>query len=492
MRHINHKNPRADSPRFFWLNNSRGFIKQRFAKEARLCYIRVNNKFNGENVMRLLLSFINVFYLLAVCTIANSYMLICKAPMLIVAEILVFLFINIFAGTHRIKTQSLRLKICYHGGVLLCIFVFSVIASVIYHIILSFYLLPTHYMHFIWSAVICICIHALLFWNGIISVYCTSVQLGIKLRIVGVLCGMIPVANLLALKSIILTVMNEVCFEADKEKLNLDRQKDEICKTIYPILLVHGVFFRDSIYFNYWGRIPKQLEINGAKIYYGNHESAASVADSAAELTQRIKEIIRETGCQKLNIIAHSKGGLDCRFAISKLGAAPYVASLTTINTPHRGCLFAEYLLKNIPNNFKEKVACTYNSALKKLGDKKPDFMAAVNDLTTNACSKLNQELSVPEGIYCQSVGSKLNKATSGKFPLNFSYHLVKFFDGSNDGLVSERSFEWGEKYNLVTTKGDRGISHGDMIDLNRENIKDFDVREYYVKLVQDLKHRGL
>ena len=29
------------------------------------------------------------------------------------------------------------------------------------------------------------------------------------------------------------------------------------------------------------------------------------------------------------------------------------------------------------------------------------------------------------------------------------------------------------------------------MIDLNRENIPGFDVREFYVKLVHDLKERG-
>ena len=36
-----------------------------------------------------------------------------------------------------------------------------------------------------------------------------------------------------------------------------------------------------------------------------------------------------------------------------------------------------------------------------------------------------------------------------------------------------------------------RGISHGDMIDLNRENIPGFDVREWYVQLVQQLKQKG-
>ena len=61
---------------------------------------------------------------------------------------------------------------------------------------------------------------------------------------------------------------------------------------------------------------------------------------------------------------------------------APYVASLTTINTPHRGCEFADYLLGKIPEKQQQMVADAYNSALKKLGDTNPDFIAAVTDLT--------------------------------------------------------------------------------------------------------------
>jgi triacylglycerol lipase len=103
----------------------------------------------------------------------------------------------------------------------------------------------------------------------------------------------------------------------------------------------------------------------------------------------------------------------------------------------------------------------------------------------------MNAELQDAPGIFYQSVGSVLNKASGGRFPLNFSYYLVKYFDGRNDGLVSADSFVWGEKHALLTVNGNRGISHGDIIDLNRENIREFDVREFYVNLVQDLKKRG-
>lgn len=57
---------------------------------------------------------------------------------------------------------------------------------------------------------------------------------------------------------------------------------------------------------------------------------------------------------------------------------------------------------------------------------------------------------------------------------------------------MGEKSFLWGEKYRFLTASGNRGISHGDMIDLNRENFDGFDVREFYVQLVDELRQIGL
>lgn len=406
-----------------------------------------------------------------------------------------FLLVNVFPGYCMRRFPSFRLRMCAHGVSCLAVFAVSSLLSLLYHILAAFSLFPERWTVWLWSALLCIAAESVLFWNGIISVYSASLQLGIRRRVVGALCGLIPIANLFALGSIIRTVDREVEFESEKARLDEERKKDQICRTRYPILLVHGVFFRDFQYLNYWGRIPKALQNNGAQIFYGNHQSASSVADSARELTARIQDIVRQTGCGKVNIIAHSKGGLDCRFAVSQCGAAPYVASLTTINTPHRGCEFADYLLGRIPQKAQQRVAGLYNGALRRLGDKSPDFLAAVYDLTAGRCGALNGTMQAQphtDGIFCQSVGSKLNRAVSGKFPLNFTYHLVRYFDGPNDGLVSEKSFSWGERYQFLTVEGRRGISHGDMIDLNRENIPGFDVREFYVQLVADLKRRGL
>ena len=433
-----------------------------------------------------------IFYFILMSLLLNSYILVKALPFMLFIVIPLFILLNSLPGIKPTGTKKLRLKICNHGTLLLAIFISTLIPSLIWHTILAFLTIPNAYMDLVWSMVYCIVASAILFWNGIICVYCTSMQMGIKWRIIGAVCGMIPILNLIVLTRIIKITSDEMDYEIKKEIISSSPALLEICKTKYPLVLVHGVFFRDSRLFNYWGRIPQTLKLHGATIYYGEHQSALTVKESARELASRIKLIVDRSGCEKVNIIAHSKGGLDCRYAISEFGLAPYVASLTTVNTPHRGCLFAERLLHAIPESIKNKVAKVYNTTLTALGDENPDFLAAINDLTAEACQKRNELLTFPEGIFTQSIGSVMEHPRKGQFPLNLSYRYVKNFDGENDGLVGESSFAWGEKYTLLRSKGTRGISHGDVIDLNRENLRDFDVRAFYSELVSDLRRRGL
>lgn len=344
-----------------------------------------------------------------------------------------------------------------------------------------------------WGAhvLLIVAVEAAVFWVGMIRVYITSVQLGLKHRVLAALCGWVPLLNIWYLCKIIRIASDEVEFETEKWEIDAARAESEICRTKYPILLVHGVFFRDYRYVNYWGRIPRELTRNGATIYYGGQQSAAAVEDSGKELAARIRQIVEETGCGKVNIIAHSKGGLDSRAAIAHQGMGPYVATLTTINTPHRGCIFAEYLLHKIPETVRQRIADTYNAALKRLGDENPDFLAAVTDLTASACQERNAVTPDDPAVVYESVMSWCRKARHGKFPLNMTHPIVRHFDGRNDGLVAVDSARWGSRFTLLEPVGSRGISHGDVVDLNRENIPGFDVREFYVNLVADLKKRG-
>ena len=411
-----------------------------------------------------------------------------KIPMILL--ILLFIIINILPSIFCKKLYDKKLNKIRNGYRLLIIFFVNLILSTFIYII-SIIKYNIDFKILLINLLLIILVLTIVFWNGIIRVYLFSKQLGIRYRFIGLLLGLVPIINLIMLVKIIKICKNEVDFENNKIKTNIERKNKEICKTKYPLLLVHGIFFRDFEHLNYWGRIPNELINNGATIYYGNHSSSLSVKESAKEIAERIKEIIKETNCEKVNVIAHSKGGLDTRYAISNLGMDKYIASLTMINTPNHGCVFADYLLNKAPNSLKNTVANSYNFALKKLGDKEPNFLEGVSDLTSTKVEELNKIIKKSDKVYYQAFGSVLKKATGGRFPLNLTNNFVKYFDGKNDGLVGEDSFPIYDNFTLVEAPKNRGISHGDVIDLNRENIEGYDVREFYVKLVNDLKNKG-
>lgn len=111
--------------------------------------------------------------------------------------------------------------------------------------------LTTEWKKYLIIALIAIITETLIFWDGIIRVYLTSRQLGIKWRVIGIICGWLPIINLIALGKIISVASREVKTENNRQLLNEKRKNQQICATKYPILLVHGVFFRDFRYFNY-------------------------------------------------------------------------------------------------------------------------------------------------------------------------------------------------------------------------------------------------
>lgn len=385
-----------------------------------------------------------------------------------------------------------RLWLITHGNYCLKIFVIAAIVSIVCQVALGLMITQEYRMLLPVSLLVCFGVLAVTFYIGITIIYCTSCQLGLKLRIWGLCLGIVPIANVIILVLIIRETDREILFEIEKELLNQSRESQQICNTKYPILLVHGVFFRDYKYFGYWGRIPDELRRNGATVYFGMQPSADSISNCAQILTQRIKQITQETGCEKVNIIAHSKGGLDCRYAMTFCGATPYVASLTTISTPHRGSLFADYMLNKLPQKSQMRICFAYNKTLNRLGEPEADLMTAARQLTTAYCSALDKQMPQPDGVLCQSFGSKMNKPLKGHFPMNFTGVVMSRIAQDYDGLVGADSFSWGDRYTLLTSNSPIGISHSDLTDLNRTNIPDFDVREFYVQLVAELKEKGL
>lgn len=333
---------------------------------------------------------------------------------------------------------------------------------------------------------------ALPLWNGALRLLFTCHRLRLLWRILFLLFWWVPLFQFVLFYRMLREARREYFFELARRQSEQAHAENQDCRTRYPLVLVHGIFFRDWQWVNYWGRIPRALQTCGATLYYGGQQSAAPVAHSAQELKDRILEVLDQTGAEKVNLIAHSKGGLDSRYAISCLGLAPYVASLTTINTPHRGCVFVQHLLDTLPAGMVRWIAARYNALFRRLGDEAPDFLGGVQDLASGACQAFNQKVTDDPGVFYQSVMTTMKSPRSAGFPLNITWFLVNRYDRQpNDGLVALSSAQWGEFLGNVTVPGRRGISHGDVIDLMREDIPGFAVRDFYIQLVHGLQERG-
>lgn len=264
----------------------------------------------------------------------------------------------------------------------------------------------------------------------------------------------------------------------------------------YPILMVHGMGFRDRTHINYWGRIPGVLEKLGCRIYYGGQDANGSLEANGRVLKKRIREIVEQTGAEKLNVIAHSKGGMEIRYAISTLGMGKYIASVTTMNTPHNGSETVDALLKlpDILIRFGSK--CT-DLWMRILGDRNPETYAAIRSFTTAYTDKFNAENPDEDGIYYQSYGFIMKNAFSDIF-LAWTYPVVYFFEGENDGLLAPRAVKWTNFQGVYKGNSNRGISHCDQVDLRRRKMTKksgegvSDIVDVYVEAVKRLEELGL
>jgi triacylglycerol lipase len=269
---------------------------------------------------------------------------------------------------------------------------------------------------------------------------------------------------------------------------------DTSCATRYPIVLIHGAGFRDLKWPVYWGRIPRALEERGASVFYGLQDCWGSVETNAAVLAERIDAILQETGAEKLNLIAHSKGGLDARMAASSLGCGGKIASITTIATPHRGSKTIDRLLL-FPEGIFRLAAFAVDNWIRLIGDKKPDFLKVCQGFSTAAMERFNRENPDVPGVFYQSYACVMSHPLSD-INLSTANFVLNRIEGPNDGLVSVESAAWGETH-VLRARGFRGISHLDAIDLRRAPLSRKhgegvgDICRVYTEIAEDLKRRG-
>jgi triacylglycerol esterase/lipase EstA (alpha/beta hydrolase family) len=255
----------------------------------------------------------------------------------------------------------------------------------------------------------------------------------------------------------------------------------------YPVVLVHGVMAKDNNLF--WGRIPETMKRAGVKVFLGNTDSWTGIESNAFSLKKTVDSVLEECGVEKVNLIAHSKGGIESRYLISTLDYAPKVASLTTISTPHLGCETVDLVFdkKYVHTKLARNITCFL---AKLYGDKSPNPLRLLEDLTTKNMCKFNEKNLDISSVYYSSYQSFMK---NGFDDLTFflSYNLLKKMAGENDGVVSIKSSKWGETCTLITGLKTNGISHAEIIDIKRRRISGIDIPSEYLKIVDKLTLMG-
>lgn len=107
-----------------------------------------------------------------------------------------------------------------------------------------------------------------------------------------------------------------------------------------PVLLIHG-YMADASMWKKWEDLLKKDNIPVFPITFRqSDDKCGSAAEHAKELSQQIGDIKDQTGQDKVNIVGHSKGGLDARVYLAN--NTQDVANLIMIGTPNAGSPLAE------------------------------------------------------------------------------------------------------------------------------------------------------
>ncbi|MBE6586687.1 MAG: alpha/beta fold hydrolase [Ruminococcaceae bacterium] len=258
--------------------------------------------------------------------------------------------------------------------------------------------------------------------------------------------------------------------------------------TKYPIILVHGIVLKDLRHFKAFGRIEALLRAEGYHVVTSETDGFGSIETNAEQLKAQILKLMAQTGAEKVNLIAHSKGGLDSRYMMETLDMSSHVASLTCLCTPHKGSGIATKLYR-LPTPVKGFIAFWITFWYRIFGDQHPDVLKVCKQLSDTPDGTIAYFKDLPhEGIFLQSYSTTLQKSRDDfvmGIPLYVSRRLE---DVPSDGLVSVDSSKFGEYKGNCT---DASVSHSEIVDFLAKKNKKEKIYAFYISLCKDLADRG-
>jgi triacylglycerol lipase len=269
------------------------------------------------------------------------------------------------------------------------------------------------------------------------------------------------------------------------------------CLTKYPVVLVHGIAFKDANLtgIDYWYGIEDDLKDQGAVLFVTEQNAFQSHAFRAQQVLEYLLYVKALYGYEKFNLIAHSQGALDSRYLISNLNGKDIVASLSTVSGVHRGTKIADIVLGLASDGIENMVSSVIDSFSEIFYDfeENSDSLASLQNLTTDfMVNDFNPNTPNVDEVYYQSWAGKIKWAAADFIITEALWLAHLYLDGANDAMVSVNSAKWGNWRGTITGAWwCGGVSHFGEIGHLFGFTPGFSAGDFYIDVVKDLKKRG-
>lgn len=240
----------------------------------------------------------------------------------------------------------------------------------------------------------------------------------------------------------------------------------------YPIVLAHGFSgFHNIGPLTYFYGVQDALSKDGHQVFVTRVDPYNSSEARGAELASQVESILGDTGSEKVNLICHSQGALDCRYVANQLGKK--IGAVVLIAGVNRGDYVADVAAGIIQGPTADAVQLLLtlfgDGVLDPGGNPNTDAKAAIAQLTTPGCEAFNAKYpDDPNVAYFSIAGRSENgmgdedcgSPTEAPFiekwdldhgPVNpLLSGTASLLDGSgspaptNDGMVTVASAKWG------------------------------------------------
>jgi len=209
-----------------------------------------------------------------------------------------------------------------------------------------------------------------------------------------------------------------------------------------------------------------------------------TVRARTAQWDDRLQHVLDDTQADRLLLIAHSMGGLDARYLITKMGWHEVVDALVTISTPHRGSAIATLVLSqpDLVRDWLTNMADWVGTHI--LEDGSANIRQALTELTPEHVENtFNPEVPNHPDVTYWSYGCEAGRGTNTPIAPIFRYlnNYLYEREGANDGIVSVRSARWGEYQGTVDA------DHGRQVGISSGLASHFDSNAFYASIVENL-----